>query len=185
MSAADGSQDWLAAAQQALAESGVEGVRVEVLAQRLGVTKGGFYRRYRDRRDLLDRLLEAWVEGRVAAIQRQSGVEGEPAADRLRGFIRLFSERHNVQGLSIELAIRQWARSDERAAAAVARVDEVRLAIVADLYGQLGYSPAEARARGVILYSFLFGEGLLFLDLDQAAREAMMEACADALVRAR
>ena len=34
--------------------TGVEGVRVEVLAKNLGVTKGGFYRRFRDRAALLD-----------------------------------------------------------------------------------------------------------------------------------
>ena len=39
-----------------LARSGVEGVRVEVLAKNLGVTKGGFYRRFRDRAALLDAM---------------------------------------------------------------------------------------------------------------------------------
>ncbi|MFL5296666.1 MAG: TetR/AcrR family transcriptional regulator [Phenylobacterium sp.] len=182
MSSVEGSQDWVAAGLDALAEGGIDGVRVEVVAQRLGVTKGGFYRRYRDRRALLEAMLAAWVEGRIAAIRRQSEEGGEAPADRLRGFIRLFSARQNVQGLAIELAMRQWARSDAAAAAAVARVDEARLAIVSGLYEQLGFPRAEAQARGVIIYSFLFGEGLLFLDLDTAAREAMMEACAEALV---
>ena len=184
MGAADGSQDWLAAAQDALAEGGIEGVRVEVLAQRLGVTKGGFYRRYRDRRALLDSLLATWVEGRIAAIQRQTELSaGEAPAARLRAIVRLFAERLNAQGLSIELAIRQWARSDAGAAAAAARVDEARLEGVAGLFGQLGFGPDEARARGVILYAFLFGQGLLFLNAEPAAREAMLEACAEALVR--
>ena len=42
--------------------SGVEGVRVEVLAKNLGVTKGGFYRRFRDRAALLDAMLQNWSE---------------------------------------------------------------------------------------------------------------------------
>src|SRR5258706_15650495 len=129
MSGTDGSQDWISAALDVLAEGGVDGVRVEVLAERLGVTKGGFYRRYRDRRALLDAMLGAWVEGRIAAIHRQTELsEGEAPAERLHGMIRLFAERLNAQGLSIELAIRQWARSDDVAASAVARVVEVRLA---------------------------------------------------------
>jgi len=36
---------WIKAGFAELARSGVEGVRVEVLAKNLGVTKGGFYRR--------------------------------------------------------------------------------------------------------------------------------------------
>ena len=47
---AGGKQDtWIEAGFAELARSGVEGVRVEVLAKNLGVTKGGFYRRFRDR----------------------------------------------------------------------------------------------------------------------------------------
>jgi AcrR family transcriptional regulator len=40
-------------------------VRVEVLAQMLGVTKGGFYRRFRDRPALLAAMLDTWAEGRM------------------------------------------------------------------------------------------------------------------------
>ena len=50
----DASQDWVAAGLAALSKGGVGSVRVEVLAERLGVTKGGFYRRFKDRRALLN-----------------------------------------------------------------------------------------------------------------------------------
>ena len=181
MGGADGSQDWISAALDVLAEGGVDGVRVEVVAQRLGVTKGGFYRRYRDRRALLDAMLETWVAGRIDAIQRQTELGAETPRERLRSLIRLFSERLNAQGLSIELAIRQWARSDEMAAAAVARVDKVRLASVAALYALLGFSETDAQARGVLFYTFIFGRGLLFLEGPPQEHEALIEACAAAL----
>jgi AcrR family transcriptional regulator len=178
----DGSQDWLAAAQAALAEGGVDAVRVELLAQRLGVTKGGFYRRYRDRQALLDHVLEDWIGGRIAAILRQTELSaGEAPGDRLRALVRLYAQRLNAQGLSIELAIRQWARNDAKAAAVVSRVDAVRLSSVAALYKQLGYAPNEAEARGVLFYAFIFGEGLLFPDVPPERRAAMVEACAEAL----
>jgi hypothetical protein len=38
----NGSQDWVTAGLTELAKAGVDGVRIEVLAERLGVTKGGF-----------------------------------------------------------------------------------------------------------------------------------------------
>lgn len=183
MSGAEGSQDWVAAGLETLAVGGVEGVRVEVVAQRLGVTKGGFYRRYRDRRALLDAMLETWIAGRMDAIQRQTQLGDDTPEMRIRGLIRLFDERMNPQGLSIELAIRQWARGDEGAAAAVAEVDAVRLERVAVLYEQLGFSPDEAQARGVILYAFIFGQGMLLLAVSPARREALFEACADTLLR--
>ena len=58
---------WVEAALAELAQGGIERVRVEVLAKALGVTKGGFYRRFKDRRALLDALLETWTRGRIAA----------------------------------------------------------------------------------------------------------------------
>jgi AcrR family transcriptional regulator len=63
-------QAWIEAGLKELANSGVGGVRVEVLAQRLGVTKGGFYRRFKDRRALLNAVLDEWARGRIAAINR-------------------------------------------------------------------------------------------------------------------
>lgn len=184
MSEADGSQDWLGAAMGALAEGGISAVRVEVLAQRLGVTKGGFYRRYRDRRALLDKMLEIWVEGRTAAIRGQTRLAaGESPAARLRALILFFAERLNPQALAVELAIRQWARSDAAAARAAAEVDEARLAHVATLYEQSGFAPADARARAVIFYAFIFGRELLFSDCGAVDRDAMAAACSDVLVR--
>ena len=113
----DGKGDaWIEAGFKEIARSGVEGVRVEVLAKNLGVTKGGFYRRFRDRAALLDGMLQNWRAGRIAAIEQQTSLDGATARDRLRALIRLYSERMNTEGMAVELAIRQWARSDEAAA---------------------------------------------------------------------
>jgi len=105
------SQDWVSTGLAELATGGVDGVRVEVLAERLGVTKGGFYRRFKDRSALLNAMLETWRDGRVAVIERQAEAGGESAVERLRGMFKLYSERANTQGIAIELAIRQWARN--------------------------------------------------------------------------
>lgn len=182
MSASEGSQDWVEAGFDALAEGGVDRVRVEVLAQMLGVTKGGFYRRFRDRPALLAAMLDTWAEGRIAAIRQQTALDGETPHERLRLLIRLFSERPNARGLSIELAVRQWARSDAQAAAAVTRVDAIRLERVTDLYARLGYPPARAKARGLIIYAYIFGQGLLLPEASDADREALARACMDELI---
>src|SRR3954465_11064320 len=110
----DGKGDgWIEAGFKELARSGVEGVRVEVLAKNLGVTKGGFYRRFRDRAALLDGILGAWSAGRIASIERQPSLDGASARDRLKAVVQLYAERMNTTGMAVELAIRQWARSDE------------------------------------------------------------------------
>src|SRR5436853_4692691 len=95
---------WIEAGFAELARSGVEGVRVEVLAKNLGVTKGGFYRRFADRAALLEAMLERWREERAAAIAQQTSLDGEAPRERLKAVIQLYSERLNPEGMSIELA---------------------------------------------------------------------------------
>ena len=182
MSAAERSQDWVEAGFDALAAGGIDRVRVEVLAQDLGVTKGGFYRRFKDRPALMTAMLDRWVEGRIHAIRQQTSLDGETPPERLRAIMRLFASRPNARGMAIEVAIRQWAGSDAAAAAAVAQVDAIRLERVATLYAALGFSPADAKARAVLFYAFIFGQTLLFPDVTAAEREHMFTACADALV---
>src|SRR6266496_5102966 len=144
----DGKADvWVEAGFAELARAGVDGVRVEVLAKNLGVTKGGFYRRFRDRAALLEGMLQSWSAGRISAIEAQTSLDGTTARERLKALIRLYSERMNTEGMAVELAIRQWARSDETAATAVAGVDAARLQNVGQLYRAAGLPPEEAEAQ--------------------------------------
>jgi len=177
----NGSAKWIEAALAELAEGGIERVRVEVLAERLGVTKGGFYRRFRDRRALLDAMLETWGAGRIAVIHQQTALGGLSPRERLGALVKLYSERVSAQGIAIELAIRQWARTDKPAAAAVARVDTARLKAVAELYRGLGLSAADAHSRAVLFYAFIFGQSLLFLEEPPRKRASLLAACAEAL----
>lgn len=173
---------WIEAGLAEIARSGVEGVRVEVLAKNLGVTKGGFYRRFRDRAALLEAILQNWSAGRIAAIEQQTSLDGATARDRLRALIRLYSERMNTEGMAVELAIRQWARSDEAAANAVAGVDAARLKNVGQLYRATGISADEADAQAFLFYCFIFGQSLLFLERGPRKRAQLVARSAKKLL---
>jgi len=177
-----GADTWIEAGLKELGRGGVEAVRIEVVAQRLGVTKGGFYRRFKDRRALLDAILETWERGRIAAIEKQAELGGADARERLRSLIRIYSERLNPEGMAIELAARQWARADAAAAAAVASVDGTRLRIATQLYRELGLSAEDAQARALLFYSFIFGQSMLVLEGAARRRAALTAACADLLI---
>lgn len=179
----DGKGDvWVEAGFAELARAGVEGVRVEVLAKNLGVTKGGFYRRFADRAALLDAMLEGWREGRVAAIAQQTSLDGQEPRERLRAVIQLYSERLNPEGMAIELAIRQWARSDANAAAAVASVDAARLKHVSELYRATGLAAEEAEAQAFLFYCFIFGQSLLFVESGARKRSQLVARSAEKLL---
>ena len=173
---------WIEAGLAEMAKHGIDGVRVEVLAKNLGVTKGGFYRRFRDRAALLDGILSAWSAGRIAAIEKQTSLDGATARDRLRAVIQLYAERMNTEGMAVELAIRQWARSDEAAAAAVASVDAARLKNVAHLYRATGMTSEEADAQAFLFYCFIFGQSLLFLERGPRQRAQLIARSAKKLL---
>ena len=178
----DKSERWIEAGLVELARSGVGGIRVEVLAKNLGVTKGGFYRRFRDRAALLEVILQAWSAGRIAAIEQQTSLDGASARDRLRALIRLYSERMNTAGMAVELAIRQWARSDQAAADAVASVDAARLRNVGQLYCATGLAPDEADAQAFLFYCFIFGQSLLFLERGPRKRAQLIAKSSETLL---
>ena len=171
---------WIAAAFDAMAAGGIDAVRVEPLAKALGITKGSFYWHFADRRALLDAMLEAWMQGRVAAIREQAPLRGAPTAV-LRQLADLYTRNANARGLAIELAIRALARSDDGAAKAVRGVDRERLQQVGDLFAALGWARGEAQGRAVLFYSYLFGQSLLD---PQAVPAAARDKAVDALLAA-
>jgi AcrR family transcriptional regulator len=152
---------WIKGAFAVLAEEGLAGLRVEVLAKTLQVTKGSFYWHFKDRRDLFDAVLDAWKEGRISDIRKQTRAQPGEELAALLHTIDVYSSVKNRKGIPIELAIRDWARRDERAAAVVELVDAERLACTHRLFLALGHSDEEASARSVLLYAYVFGYSLM------------------------
>jgi AcrR family transcriptional regulator len=152
---------WIKGAIAILAEHGAERLRVEVLAKRLGVTKGSFYWHFKDRRDLLDAVLEFWKEGRIRDIRKQTQAQPGGEVDALLHTIEVYGSARNRKGISIEAAVRDWARRDAQAAAVVEEVDAERLACSCRLFLACGLDTEEAQARSVMLYAYVFGVSLM------------------------
>jgi AcrR family transcriptional regulator len=152
---------WIETATEALAEEGLAGVRVEVLAKRRGVTKGSFYWHFKDRQDLLEAVLETWKLGRIRDIQKQTRAEAGQEAARLYHVIEVYSTARSRRGIRIELAVRDWARRDPQAAAVVQEVDKIRLECAKRLFLACGLSDQEAAARCLLLYAYVFGQSLM------------------------
>jgi AcrR family transcriptional regulator len=64
-------ETWIEAATQVLVDQGIDHVRVDVLATQLAVTRGSFYWHFRDREDLLRRVLQAWRERATELLTRR------------------------------------------------------------------------------------------------------------------
>lgn len=96
---------WVEEGLRALGAGGPDAVRVEVLAQVLGVTEGGFYGHFADRHALLEEMLDSWermsIDEVLERVERKGG--DVRAKLRLAGALTFSSEL-----LPIDLAIRDW-----------------------------------------------------------------------------
>lgn len=150
--------DWIKAAYLTLADAGVEQVRVEALARKLGVTKGSFYWHFKDRQALLEATLDAWEERGTDWVISEVEAASDDPTTRAARLWEIVSRDGRIVG---ELTLRQWARRDEDVAARVRRVDERRIETVRNLLSDLNIPKPEIEPRAHLLYSLLIGESLI------------------------
>jgi AcrR family transcriptional regulator len=149
-----GPEAWIEAGLAALRDHGVDGVRIERLAQALEMTKGSFYWHFKDRAALLDAMLEAWRRRATFAVIDEVENAGGDAVQRLRQLSTIVGR---IEG-RLDLAVRAWAGQDAAVQAALDAIDRRRLDYLASLFGELSFSPAEAAARARLVYHALIGE---------------------------
>src|SRR5687767_13714680 len=114
---------WIDEGLRVLAAGSPNSVRNESLARRLGVTNGGFYGYFDNRRALLDEMLDAWERAMIDEVIERVEGEGGDARAKLRRLFALASSSQARGLMRIELAVRDWARRDKTVAKRLRRVD--------------------------------------------------------------
>jgi AcrR family transcriptional regulator len=156
---------WIEAAFDALAEGGIDAVRVDPLAKRLGVTRGSFYWHFTDRAALHQAMLRQWRERASYQIVSRIERNAETGGERLKRLLALpYSSERSARGAAIELAIRLWSRRDKQAAKAVRHIDRVRLDYFTRLLQEHGVAPEDARKRAFLFYAALMAEAFIVTD---------------------
>jgi AcrR family transcriptional regulator len=142
---------WIEEGLRALAAGGPDAVRIEPLARALGVTKGGFYGYFADRRALLDEMLDAWERMGVDDVIERVEAGGGDARARLRRLSALAGSSDEV--LRIDLAVRDWAGRDRAVGRRLRRVDNRRMDYLRTLFGAFCPDDDEVEARSLVYYS--------------------------------
>ncbi len=167
---------WVDAALQALAAGGPDAVRVEALAAYLGVSKGGFYWHFTDRRALLEEMLDTWEKaGTEDIIARVDSQPGDPRA-KLR---QLFNQTPSI---AVDLAIRDWARRDGDVAERVRRVDNRRMGYLRSLFGQFCEDENDVEARCMLAYSLVIGSRFIKAQHGDKTRSQVLQLAVDRLL---
>jgi len=169
---------WIEAAQQALGAGGPDAVRVEALAASLGVSKGGFYWHFKDRRALLDEMLDGWEKSVVEDVI--ASVESQPVEPRAK-LQHLFALASTVD-FTVELAIRDWSRRETEIAERLRRIDSQRMAYLRSLFGQICADEDEVEARCMLTYSLFVGSYFIAAEHDGKSRSQIVQLAIDRLL---
>jgi AcrR family transcriptional regulator len=166
--------EWLNEGLRALAEGGLDPLKVGGLAARLNVSRGSFYWHFQSVADYRTQLLQAWVERSTEDIIRR--VENaSPETDQLRALIHgaflLVPALRTRSPWAAERAIRLWAANDAAVAELVASVDRRRMGYIKKLLRERGVDEQRAGSRAGLVYSAYLGQALV-LGRDYASMDS-------------
>jgi AcrR family transcriptional regulator len=156
--------DWIRAALARLSDSGVDAVRVEALARDLRVSKGSFYWHFRDRQDVLDKVLDQWEQREIEALQLEASTGS--AATRWARIVQAAADSGRTQ---LEISIRSWARRDKQVAQRVIALEEKKTAVIANVLQEVGFTRPAAEAWSEVVLLLCLGW------LDRATRDRQFQ----------
>jgi len=155
---------WVDEGLRALATGGPDNIRIETIASELGVTKGGFYWHFDGRKALLDEVLDAWEQLLVLEVIEQVEAKGGDARAKLRRLFALASD----EAVSLDLAVRDWARREPALADRLRRVDNRRMDYMRSLFSRLCTDDDDVEVRCILAFSLWIGNH--FIAAEHGAR---------------
>lgn len=148
-----GRERLLDAARELFVEHGVSGTSLQMIADRLGVTKAAVYYHFRAKRDIELALLQpvmTYLEG--LAERGEAATPDERCGLLVAGIVDLFiAERQTFGGLQRDPELSQVVAEDEAWAALIARVGELLLGPEPDLEARTASTMLGAGLAAVVL----------------------------------
>jgi AcrR family transcriptional regulator len=154
--------DWLEAGLAAVVDDGPNGLRIDRLCRRLGVSKGSFHHHFAGAGDFKRSLLAAYEDLVVKALDQaidQTKAATPQAA--LAGLTAAITGTPSFYRPELEVAIRAWAFSDAEVRAVQERVDRQRLASLHGIWSKILDDPAEAHTASLLPYLVGIGASLV------------------------
>ncbi|MCA0964188.1 TetR/AcrR family transcriptional regulator [Salipiger bermudensis] len=171
-----GSRDvWLDAARAALIDSGVDAVKIQPLASRLEIARTSFYWFFKDRKALLDALLDDWEAQNTGAFVAACDSFAETITEAILNLIAVFQDEARFSA-QLDFAVRGWAHQSDAVAVRVHRADEARLDAIRAMFLRFGFAFDEADVRARTVYLTQIGYIAMQVREDQATRTARVPA---------
>ena len=163
-----------------LATDGIDGVRIEVLAKRLNISKSGFYWHFQNRNDLLKDLLNHWSHEINEIITMNPEIRELDPKTRL---VRISEMVNDFALARYEVPIRQWALRDKDAARAVRKSNQNRLDFASKAFSELGFSGDELVMRAMTFVCYASMEEHMFREISRKRRRQLIKRRVEMLTR--
>lgn len=170
---------WIEAGLGALATGGPRAVRIEALAQDLGVSKGGFYGFFPNRDALLQEMLDTWERESIDDVLDAVSEEQDPRARAHQLGMLTFAEER----LPLEFAVRAWAQHDESVTTRLRRVDSRRMDALREVISSFCDDPKEVEARCLLAFCAAIAEHFLATDHPGYSRSEVLARAAEFVLR--
>lgn len=146
--------DWLQHGLKTLKTSGYAGLKADLMAKSLGVSRGSFYWHFKDLGAFQIRLLDHWQETtteRVIEEIERNRAARQPLEDLMsRAFLGEALGR-------LDQAIRLWAQYDPEVARRLLAVDKMRLGYLTQLFEENGLAEKDASRTARFTYAASLG----------------------------
>ena len=151
--------DWLDAAFNAVVEGGFDKVRVLVLAETLGVTRGSFYWHFTDHAELVSALLARWHTREIAVSQSMAAQASADARADLEQLLEsvLAHAGTDLENMRFELALRGLGRRDTAVASMLVEVDAQRMELFTDKFLRYTGDGQKSAELAVLFYLAIVG----------------------------
>ena len=147
-------EDWIKAGFEILKDKGISGVKVESLARKLGVSKGGFYGYFLNREAFLQAMLDYWGDALTNQIIKSIGDLKGSLSEKLQQLLYTVDDK-KFDGT--ERPMFSWAILDPKAEKVVMRAVTERLDFLTHLFLEGGFSQEQAEVRAEIVHHYMAG----------------------------
>ena len=140
------------------------------LARRLNLTRTGFYWFFEDLADLHAAMIARWESKNTGNLVAMCRKEATSVSRALFNLMDCWLDR-SLFDAPLDLAIRNWGRTNSALQAKIDRADTERIAAVSQIFARFGYSKEQSEVRGMtVIYTQI---GYISMDVRENRAERL------------
>lgn len=159
--------EWLEQALSVLESDGIDAIKVESLAKKLKVSKGGFYWHFKNRQSLIRAMVEYWSDEFSNVILENLEVLKADPKERLHKVMKMLLE-YDLAHLESQM----WAASEKDSVAkeVVDRVYKKRFEFIRLAFSEMGFKGEDLEMRTHLFQCYHTWDGVMYRDVPKAKR---------------